>query len=76
MNLPDKTIPDYKSDNSKKNNKEDDKGNIREGQKDSSISQKGHIKDHPYPGTSKSDKQYDSQEEFITPPVTHPGEEE
>ncbi|MBA2499881.1 MAG: hypothetical protein H0V30_09165 [Chitinophagaceae bacterium] len=55
-------------------NADSKKGKIREGQEDSSISNKENIKDNPYPGTSKEDKQFDSQEEFITPPVTHPPE--
>ena len=57
-------------------NKENNEGKIREGQEDSSIADKDLIKNKPYPGTSKKDKQYDNQEEFITPPVTHPGEEQ
>lgn len=76
MNLPDKKNQEIISDANGNKNKEEEKGNIREGQDDSSIVHKKHIKDHPYPGTSKSDKQYDNQEEFITPPVTHPGEKE
>lgn len=57
-------------------NKENNAGKIREGQEDSSIADKDLIKDKSYPGSSKKDKQFDNQEEFITPPVTHPGEEQ
>ena len=57
-------------------NKENNEVKIREGQEDSAISDKDLIKNKSYPGTSKKDKQFDNQEEFITPPVTHPGEEE
>ena len=76
MKLRDKINPVLISENKKNSHKEDEKGNIREGQEDSSISDKNHIKGNPYPGTSKSDRQYDNQEEFITPPVNHPDEEE
>lgn len=57
-------------------NKDNNAGKIREGQEDSSIADKDLIKDKSYPGSSKKDKQFDNQEEFITPPVTHPGEEQ
>lgn len=57
-------------------NKDNNEGKIREGQEDSSIADKDLIKGKSYPGSSKKDKQFDNQEEFITPPVAHPGEEQ
>lgn len=76
MNLPDIKNREFFADDKKNKSTDDERGKIREGQEDSSIAHKKHIKDHPYPGTSKSDKQQDNQEEFITPPVNHPGEDE
>lgn len=64
--------PFIKNEMNPEKNKDNEKGKIREGQEDSSISKNKNIKDNPYPGTSKEDKQHDNQEEFITPPVTHP----
>ncbi len=74
MKNTDKSTPIIKMDAEK--NKENNEGKIREGQEDSSIADKDLIKNKPYPDTSKKDKQYDNQEEFITPPVAHPGEEQ
>jgi len=76
MNLSDNKMRVLFSNDNINKSTDDEKGKIREGQEDSSIVHKKHIKDHPYPGSSKSDKQQDNQEEFITPPVTHPGDEE
>lgn len=54
---------------------QDETNEIREGQEESAIKDKDHIKHRSYPGTSLRDKQLDNQEEFITPPNQHPDED-
>ena len=56
--------------------KENDEVKIREGQEDSAISDTDLIKNKSYPKKKKKDKQFDNQEEFITPPVTHPDDKQ